>query len=129
MQKAANKQWFLVLQNTTLCILAILFFSLSAFSQIDSQKRDTNSERLNPIFLAVLKKPLKPNPLLAELIKPGRHELMYWPNYPLTQAEIDTRDRLRNRSIGRQIADDIIKNYVNTLIYGKKNPPAVIPKF
>jgi hypothetical protein len=129
MQKAVNKQLFLVLQNTTLCILTMLFFSLPAHAQNDFAKPDVDSSKHNPLFIAALKKPIKANPILAERIKPTKHELMYWPNFPLTAAQIEARDRLRNRSIGRQISEDIIKNYVNTLIYGKKIPPAVIPKF
>ena len=129
MQKAVYKQLFLVLQNTTLCILIMLFFSLAAFSQSDSLNKDTNSTKLNPLFIAALKKPIKANPFLVERIKPTKHELMYWPNFPLTAAQIEARDRLRSRSLGKQISDDIIKNYVNTLIYGKKIPSAVIPKF
>lgn len=129
MQKAVNKQLFLVLQNTTLCILTMLFFSLPAYSQNDFAKPDAESAKLNPIFLAAIKKPIKANPIFVERIKPTKHELMYWPNFPLTAAQIEARDRLRNRSLGRQISDDIIKTYVNTLIYGKKMLPAVIPKF
>ncbi len=129
MQKAVYKQLFLVLQNTTLCILIMLFFSLAAFSQSDSPNKDTNSTKLNPLFIAALKKPIKANPILVERIKPTKHELMYWPNFPLTAAQIEARDRLRSRSLGKQISEDIIKNYVNKLIYGKKIPSAVIPKF
>lgn len=129
MQKACTKQLFLVLQNTTFCILTMLFFSLPTYSQNIFAKSDADSGKLNPLFIAALKKPIKANPILAERIKPTKHELMYWPNFPLTAAQIEARDRLRNRSLGRQISDDIIKNYVNTLMYGKKIPPAVIPKF
>ena len=60
-------------------------------------------------------------------------ELMHWPNYPLTAAQIIARQadwqRRNSQTIGEQIASDIIKNRVNALIYGKKMPVAVVPKF
>ncbi|MBL7703212.1 MAG: hypothetical protein JNM14_13255 [Ferruginibacter sp.] len=64
-------------------------------------------------------------------------ELMHWPNYPLTTAQIIARQeqwhRRNNQSTGKQIAgdiaSDIIRNQVNSLIFGKKMPVAVTPKF
>jgi hypothetical protein len=60
-------------------------------------------------------------------------ELMHWPNYPLTAGQIIARQaewqRRNNQSIGERVAADIIKNSVNSLIYGRKNTPAVVPKF
>ena len=79
------------------------------------------------------KPPLKANQQLAEYIKPSKHELMYWPNFPLNAAQVEARnkawERENNRPFGEKIASDIIKNAVNTLIYGKKMPVAVRPKF
>ena len=54
---------------------------------------------------------------------------MYWPNYPLTAAQIAERDKKYNRPIGQQIADEILESTINSLIYGKKKPVAVRPKF
>lgn len=68
----------------------------------------------------------------AYLRKPSR-ELMHWPSYPLTTGQIIARNeewqRRNNQSIGEQIASDIIKNSVNSLIYGRKSTPAKVPKF
>ncbi|MEO6541411.1 MAG: hypothetical protein ABIN74_10485, partial [Ferruginibacter sp.] len=73
------------------------------------------------------------NPLLAEYIKPTKHELMYWPNYPLTAAQVEARnkewDRKFNRPIGQQIVGEIVDSYINTILYGKKQVVAVRPKF
>jgi len=92
---------------------------------------------MNPLLYAAFKKPLKPNPLLSEYVKPSKYELMHWPYFPLNAAQVDARNReweRRNKlSIGEQIAGDIagdiISNQVNSLIYGKKTPVAVQPKF
>jgi len=62
---------------------------------------------------------------------------MHWPYFPLNAAQVEARnrewDRRNKQSIGQQIAgdiaSDIIKNQVNSLIYGKKMPVAVRPKF
>ena len=92
---------------------------------------------MNPLLFSAFKKPLKPNPLLSEYITPSKYELMYWPNFPLTPAQVEARDRewerKNSRPIGQQILSDIttdiIKSSVNSLIYGKKMPVAVTPKF
>ena len=78
------------------------------------------------------KTPLKATQQLSEYIKPSKRELMYWPNFPLNAAQIEARnrewERKNKQSPGEQIASDIIKSYVNSLLYGKK-PVAVVPKF
>lgn len=71
--------------------------------------------------------------MLAAYIKPAKHELMYWPNYPLNAVQIEARDRewdrKYNQPLGKQIAHDIITNIANEIIFGKKVPPAAVPKF
>ncbi len=120
------------LLKSVLSIGFIFAFAIAASAQIRDANIVGSYSAMNPLLLAAFKKPLKANPLLAEKIKPSRFELMYWPNYPLTAAQIAARDREWERknkqSIGEQIAGDIIKSYVNTLIYGKK-PVAAVPKF
>ena len=120
------------LLKSVLSIGFIFAFVIAASAQIRDANIVGSYSVMNPLLLAAFKKPLKANPLLAEKIKPSRFELMYWPNYPLTAAQIAARDREWERknkqSIGEQIAGDIIKSYVNTLIYGKK-PVAAVPKF
>ena len=62
---------------------------------------------------------------------------MYWPNFPLDATQIEARDRewkrRNSKTFGGQIISDItkdiIKDQINTLIYGKKMPVAVAPKF
>ena len=120
------------LLKSVLSIGFIFAFAIAASAQIRDANIVGSHSGINPLLLAAFKKPLIANPLLAEKIKPSRFELMYWPNYPLTAAQIAARDREWERknkqSIGEQIAGDIIKSYVNTLIYGKK-PVAAVPKF
>ena len=111
----------------------IFAFAINASAQTGNASIVGSSSVINPLLLSAFKKPLKTNPLLAERIKPTKHELMYWPNFPLNAAQVEARnrewERENNRPIGEKIASDIIKNAVNTLIYGKKTPVAVTPKF
>ena len=130
---------FQLLQRLILSIAfnLILIITISAqtnnLSAVSDVNIDTNGFHLNPLLRTAFKNPAKANPLLAEFIKPTKYELMYWPNYPLTVQQITARDRKYAYSIGRQIASDIMEgiaeNYVNSLLYGKKIPPAPVPKF
>jgi len=54
---------------------------------------------------------------------------MYWPNYPLTAAQIAARDRRYEQSLGQQIAGDIAASIINNLIYSRKTTVATRPKF
>ena len=122
----------------------ILITTLSAqtnnLSAGSRENMDTNDFHLNPLLRSAFKNPINANPLVAEFIKPTKYELMYWPNYPLTAAQIDVRQRNRNNNlpVGQQIAKDAIDifilqpllyNAVNSLIYGRKTSSAVAPKF
>jgi hypothetical protein len=115
----------------------IFSFSIAASAQVYYNHVVGKYPLMNPLLFDAFKKPVKPNPLLSEYIKPSKFELMHWPYFPLTPAQVEARDREWKRknkqSIGRQIvndiADDIIKTQVNSLIYGKKTPVAVRPKF
>ena len=98
---------------------------------------DSSILKINPLLHSAFKNTVKSNSLLAQKMKPSRFELMYWPNYPLTAAQIEARnrewERRNSHTIGHQIvsdiAADIIKNQINTLLYGRKITPAVVPKF
>lgn len=112
----------------------ILFFALLLFClQLPAQHNKLNTaspkKPLNPLVYSSFKKPMQVNPLFQEYIKPTRFELMYWPSYPLTPEQIAARDRRYEQSLGQQIVSDIIGTGINTLIYGKKMPPAKIPRF
>ncbi len=110
----------------------MLSFSAAASDQVYLNDVVGKYPKINPLLYNAFKKPAKPNPLLSEYIKPSKYELMYWPNFPLTPAQVEARDRewerRNNRTIGEQIAGDIINSSVNRLIYGKK-PVAVRPRF
>ena len=115
----------------------IFSFSIAASAQVYYNNVVGKYPRLNPLLFGAFRRPVKPNPLLSEYIKPSKYELMYWPNFPLTPAQVEARDRewerKNSRPIGQQILSDIttdiIKSSVNSLIYGKKMPVAVTPKF
>ena len=127
-----NKNLNSFMQKTFITFVFICLFTLASSAQIYDVKTVGKYPLMSPLLLDAFKKPLKPNPLLSEYVKPSKHELMYWPYFPLTIAQVEARNReweRKNRqSIGEQIAGDIIKSSVNALIYGK-SPVAVAPKF
>lgn len=116
-----------------------LIFSFSNFASAQVYYNDVVGKYplMNPLLHAAFKKPLNPNPLLSEYVRPSKYELMHWPYFPLNAAQAEARnrewERRNNRSLGEQIAgdmaNDIIRNQVNSLIFGKKMPVAVRPKF
>ena len=116
-----------------------MIFSVAGYSQYQLQPKDTTLlVHFSPLFVAALKNPYTlvipyaGKSYKVYLRKPSK-ELMHWPSYPLTTGQIIARNeewqRRNNQTVGEQIASDIIKNRVNALIYGRKIPPAVIPKF
>ena len=122
------------LKHKSAIIVGLLFLvALTANAQQNHLRSDSNAFHLNPMLRLNYKPPLKATQQLAEYIKPSKYELMYWPNFPLNAAQVEARDkaweRENNCPLGEKIASDIIKNSVNTLIYGKKKPVAVRPKF
>ncbi len=110
----------------------IFSFSIAASAQVYYNDVVGKYPLMNPLLYVAFKKPLKPNPLLSKYVKPSKHELMYWPYFPLTIAQVEARnrewERKNKQSIGEQITGDIIKSSVNALIYGK-SPVAVAPRF
>jgi hypothetical protein len=138
MLSGCNKYFNRFLLKPMLIIGFIFSFSIAASAQFCLNYGPGKHFWMNPLLLGTFKKPLKPNPLLSEYIKPSAHELMYWPNFPLNAAQIQARSKqwpscsksgYTPLTLGEQIASDIIKNQVNSLIYGKKMPVAVTPKF
>ena len=123
-----NKYLSYFLQRSIFSIVLILAFVTAVPAQNNNNESSTDHFNLNPLLRSSFK-PIKAHPLLPGYIKPTKHELMYWPNYPLTAAQIAERDKKYNRPIGQQIADEILVSTINSLIYGKKKPVAVRPKF
>ena len=123
-----NKYLNHFLLKSVLNIGFLFAFAIAASAQTGNAN-SVRSTVINPLLLSAFKNPLKTNPLLAERIKPTKHELMYWPNFPLTAAQIAERDKKYNKPIGRQIAGEIIESTLNSVLYGKKTPVAVRPKF
>ena len=137
MLSGCNKYFTRFFLMSIVTIGFIFSFSIAASAQVYDANTVGKYPKINPLLFGTFKKPVKPNPLLSEFIRPSTHELMYWHGFPLNAVQVKARDReweIRNKqTIGRQIvsdiANDIIKNQVNSLIYGKKMPVAVAPKF
>ena len=136
----SNKYLYRFLKSRITVILLLLIFSSAGYAQNTPQKKDTlYSLPFGTLFFSAYKKPVQNtfmhiNPPVYKIyvLKKGG-ELMHWPSYPLTTGQIIARNtewqRRNNQTVGEQIASDIIKNRVNTLIYGRKTAPAAIPKF
>lgn len=125
------------LLKSVLSIGFIFAFAIAASAQIRDANIVGSHSGINPLLLAAFKKPVKPiNPNLTEYLKPRSNEIICFSAYPLSLAQIEARNReweRRNKqTLGGQIvsdiANDIIKTQINSLIYGKK-PVAAVPKF
>lgn len=126
-----NKYWQHLLRRTIPVLVLLLVFSTAGFSQTAPLPKDSLLARgLNSAFIAANNKPVQARvsynilPYKVYTVRNGR-ELMYWPNFPLTAAQIAERDKKYDKPIGQQIAESTI----NDLINGKKSPVAVRPKF
>jgi hypothetical protein len=122
-----NRYLPLFLQRTGLSLLLVLVFSLAAFSQNGFLKKDNSRLRLSPILYSAFKHPVKPSWSHGELPKRPILELMSWPNYPLTAAQIAARDAKYDRPVVAQIAEEALGSYLNGIINGKSKKPAVKP--
>ncbi len=112
-----------------LLLLVMAVFGSGAAAQDVLQKKDT-VKHLSPMLIASFKKPATPARNINDRYKMPNKQLMYWPNYPLTAAQIMARDAKYDRPLGKQIASDIAESYVNYLLYGRnKKPVASVPKF
>ena len=124
-----NKYLRLFLQKSVLSTGLILFFGLLVYCQDNPLQKDSFNLHLNPLLISTFKNPVKTNTLLNEHLKPTKNELMDWSAYYLTDEQRKERERKLNQPVYKQIANDIIDSYVNSLIYGKTKKPAAIPKF
>ena len=132
---ADTKYTYHFIQHLFLSIILIATFAISAVAQNDTIKSSLHNNQLNPLLRATFKKTVKPN--LDNYLKPRNGEIICFSTYPLSLAQIEGRnrewERRNNKTIGEQIASDIaadiIKNQINTLLYGRKTTPAVVPKF
>ena len=127
------------IQRKITWLVLLMIFSTAGYAQNTPMPKDTLLTPLvSPVVVSIHKKPaplmtLHINPPYKSFVLRKGGELMHWPNYPLTAGQIIARQtdwqRRNNQSFGEKVASDIIKNRVNALIYGKKTPVAVAPKF
>ena len=120
-------------------LVLLMIFSTAGYSQNTLLPKDSLYTRTyDSLFYSHYKKPVKlmtlhMNPPYKPYVLRTGGELMHWPSYPLTTGQIIARERdwqrRNSQTIGEQIASDIIKNSVNSLIYGRKKPVAVLPRF
>jgi hypothetical protein len=123
------------LQRKIPVLVLLMIFSIAGYAQnTPVQKNSFLGHRLNSVFAAANKKPFQ---LTVSYVSPPykvymvrkSDGIMYWPNFPLTAAQITERDKIYDRPIGQQIVSGITESIINDIIYGKKKPVAVIPKF
>jgi hypothetical protein len=56
-----------------------------------------------------------------------KNELMRWPNYPLTSAQIEQRQKLEeNRKVLPKVGESVVESWINNK---KKKKAAVVPAF
>ena len=119
--------------KTTVLVALLCYTAINTTAQQNHLTINSNKVNLNTMLRFTFKPPLQVNQQLAEYTKPKKNELMYWPNFPLNAGQIEARDkewdRKHNQPFLKQMANVIIDNYVNSLVYGKKMPVAVTPKF
>jgi hypothetical protein len=127
--------WQYFLQRKIPFLVLLIIFSTTGYSQITTLQKDSFiTQRLSPVFKAANKKPFQLRvfyvspPYKVYTVRKGK-ELMYWPNFPLTAAQIEQRDRRYEQSLGQQIVGDIAESYLNFILYGKKQTVAVRPRF
>jgi hypothetical protein len=128
----SNKKYYpLFLHKIIVSIVVMLFCSIFAHAQNITFRNEPVKHHYNTVTAINFNSSLKVNARLKERLMPPKNQLMSWHNYYLTAAQIEQRDRNKrlNQSIGRQIANDMLNSYVNALIYGKKSPVVVAPKF
>ena len=115
--------------NKAFIVILFLFLISSAQSQNDPFKKDTIPFHIDPLHISLKPSP-KANPELNEHFKRPENELMSWPNFPLTAAQIDYRDKKNNDPYLKQLGREIIESYINGILSGKKNKPvAEVPRF
>lgn len=133
MLSGSPRYLYLSCQRTIACIVLLLLFASQAQAQNKLNPATDLPNHLSPLLVSSFKHPPRPISNLNEHFKRPTNQLMSWPNFPLTYAEIEARDRewerRYNRPFVEQVASDIIKSYVNTLIYGKPYTPAKLPRF
>jgi len=141
----SHKYLYHFMQRVIAVLILLVYFSIAAQAQNTPALKDSLiNSAFNPILVAAYKKPagfmtwhINPPRAYTKYAARRGGELMHWPSYPLTTGQIIARQeewqRRNSQSVGQQIASDvardIIKNSVNSLIYGRKPAPAVIPKF
>jgi len=128
----SNKKYYLLfLHKIIASTVVLLFCSLFTHAQNITFRNKPVKHHYNTITAININSSVKVNARLTERLMPPKNQLMSWRNYYLTAAQIEQRDRNKrlNQSIGRQIASEMLDSYINYLIYGKKSPVVVTPKF
>jgi hypothetical protein len=118
------------LQKTILSIILIAGLNSLLQAQISVSKKDSSILHLNPLLVSALKNPLRPATGLNDRFRRPNNQLMSWPNYSLTAAQIMERDKKYDQPVGKQIASDIAESYINSILNGKNKKPVVAaPRF
>lgn len=129
----------LLLQRKLIGCVLLMLFSAAGYSQNIPMVKDSLFTRpVSPVVVSISKRPvqlmrLHINPPYKPFFARKGGELMHWPNYPLTAAQIIARQadwqRRNNQSVGEQIASDVIQGQINSILNGRKTKSAVIPRF
>lgn len=134
MLSGSKRYLYLFPRKTIMSIVLMLGFASLTQAQNKLKATNTSPNHLSPLLVSSFKKPAQPVENLNEHFKSPANQLMFWPNYPLTAAQIEARqrewDRKNSQSLGQQIAGDIAEAYIKSIISGRnKKPVATAPKF
>ncbi len=130
-----SHKYLQLLQRKIAVMLLLMILSIAGYAQTAPLPKDgLLNQGLKSAFAADHKKPFQlrnsynVSPYKVYTVRKGG-ELMYWPLFPLTAAQIAERDKNYDKPIGQQIVGGLAESAINNIIYGKKSPVAARPRF
>ncbi|MBK7374597.1 MAG: hypothetical protein IPJ02_03255 [Chitinophagaceae bacterium] len=130
MRSANSSYLYLLFRKTILPVVLVSGFTSLAHAQNKPAEKASSIHHLSPLLLSAPGKSIKPASDLNQYFKRPGNQLMNWPDYPLTAAQIMERDKKYDQPIGQQLASSIAESYINSILDGKnKKPVASVPKF
>ena len=107
-------------------IILILFLCTKVSAQTTPEVKDTCTIKNNSSYSLSIAPVKTPYPFQHRDYTRPNNQLLSWPDYPLTLAEIKRRDEQWKQD--RKLSNIIAKDIVETIL-SKKKPVAVVPKF
>ena len=130
MPSCTTRHLYLFFRKIILPVVLVSGFTSLAHAQNKPAEKNSSIQHLSPLLLSAPGKSIKPASNLNQHFKRPGNQLMNWPDYPLTAAQIMERDKTYDQPIGQQLARSIAESYIKSILDGKnKKPVASVPKF